>query len=115
MPPNLVLVVQSIIFAGLKWFAIAANQVSSAAQFGPRRRGIYIIFAGFKWFDMGYWTVVLNFPPQRLCTIILPWGKYAYQRLPMGINIAPDVFQEKMQALFDDMSYTVKVYLALMI
>ncbi len=29
----------------------------------------------------------------------------------MGINIAPDVFQEKMQALFDDMSYTFKVYL----
>ncbi len=38
-------------------------------------------------------------------------GTYAYQRLPMGINIAPDVFQEKMQALFDDMSFTVKVYL----
>ncbi len=32
-------------------------------------------------------------------------------RLPLGINIAPDVFQEKMQTLFDDMSFTVKVYL----
>ncbi len=29
----------------------------------------------------------------------------------MGLNVAPDVFQERKQGLFDDMSTTVKVYL----
>jgi hypothetical protein len=25
---------------------------------------------------------------QNLCTIVFPWEKYKYKRLPMGINIA---------------------------
>jgi hypothetical protein len=34
-----------------------------------------------------------------LCTIVFPWGQYRYKRLPMGINCAPDIFQEKMSNL----------------
>jgi dihydroorotate dehydrogenase len=49
---------------------------------------------------------------QMLCTIVLPWhiGKYKYKRLPMGIKIAPDVFQNVMSKLVQDMEY-VKTYL----
>jgi len=31
--------------------------------------------------------------------VVLPWGKYEYLRLPMGLSISPDVFQEKMSDL----------------
>ena len=36
----------------------------------------------------------------NLCTIILPWGKYCYKRLPMGVVNSPDIFQQKMNDLF---------------
>jgi Reverse transcriptase (RNA-dependent DNA polymerase) len=39
-----------------------------------------------------------------------PWGKYIYKRLPMGFKIAPDVFQNVMSKLTQDMEY-VKTYL----
>ena len=35
-----------------------------------------------------------------MCTIVLPWGKYEYQKLPMGLCNSPDIFQEKMSELF---------------
>ena len=34
------------------------------------------------------------------CTIVLPWGKYAYLRLPIGLSISTDVVQERMGELF---------------
>jgi hypothetical protein len=60
--------------------------------------------------NMGYYHIKLDADAQRLCTIIFPWGKYKYKRLPMGINIAPDVFQNVMSKLTQDMEY-VKAYL----
>ena len=41
--------------------------------------------------NMGFWTIPLDNPSQELCTIILPWGKYWYQRLPMGHTCSPDI------------------------
>ena len=60
--------------------------------------------------NMGYYTVRLDFSSQKLCTIITPWGKYQYQRLPMGVNVSPDVFQEKMSELMDGLEF-VRTYL----
>jgi hypothetical protein len=50
---------------------------------------------------------MLNADDQKLCTIVFPWqmGKYKYKRLPMGIKIAPDVFQIVMSKLVQDMEY----------
>ena len=45
--------------------------------------------------NMGYWTIRLDPDAQKICTIILPWGKFSYMRLPMGVAGAPDIFQEK--------------------
>ena len=43
--------------------------------------------------NMGYYHIQLDPDAQKLCTIIFPWGKYKYLRMPMGIKITPDIFQ----------------------
>ena len=60
--------------------------------------------------NMGYYTIRLDADSQKICTIILPWGKYSYLRLPMGIAGSPDIFQEKMSGLMEDLDY-VRTYL----
>jgi len=47
---------------------------------------------------------------KRLCTIVLPWGKFEYQKLPMGLCNSPDIFQEKMNELFVGLDY-VRAYI----
>jgi RNase H-like domain found in reverse transcriptase/Reverse transcriptase (RNA-dependent DNA polymerase) len=60
--------------------------------------------------NMDYYHIKLDSDAQNPCTIIFPWGKYKYKRLPMGIKIAPDVFQNVMTKLTQNMEY-VKAYL----
>jgi hypothetical protein len=60
--------------------------------------------------NMGYYYIKLDADAQKLCTIVFPWGKYKYKRLPMGIKIATDIFQNFMFKLVQDMEY-VKTYL----
>ena len=40
----------------------------------------------------------------------MPWGKYEYQLLPMGLGNSPNIFQEHMFELFSDLEY-VQVYI----
>ena len=54
---------------------------------------------------MGYYTLRLDPDAQSICTIITPWGKYKYLRLPMGIMCAPDIFQNKMSDLMQHLEY----------
>ena len=53
--------------------------------------------------NMGYYHITLTPFSRTLCTIVFPWGKYEYQRLPMGLCNSPDIFQEKMSELFQDL------------
>ena len=46
--------------------------------------------------NMGYYHIQLTPTASSYCTIVLPWGKYEYLRLPMGLCNSPDIFQEKM-------------------
>jgi hypothetical protein len=57
--------------------------------------------------NMCYYDIKLDADDQKLCTIIFPWGKYKYKRLPMGIKIAPDVFQNVMSELTQDVEYAI--------
>jgi hypothetical protein len=76
---------------------------------------IHELFKRFKGFtyctaldlNMGFWTILLDEFSQRLCMIILPWGKYCYLHLPMGLACSPDIFQEKMSELFIDMTFVI--------
>jgi hypothetical protein len=42
--------------------------------------------------NMGYYTIRLDPGASKICTIIFPWGKYSYKKLPMGIAGSPDIF-----------------------
>jgi hypothetical protein len=66
-------------------------------------------FASALDLNMGYYHIKLDADAdnQKLCTILFPWnmGKYKYKRLLMGIKIAPDIFQNVMSKLVQDMEY----------
>ena len=55
--------------------------------------------------SMGYYHIPLSEQAQELCTTVLPWGKYRYCRLPMGLKVATDVFQNTMMELLGDLPY----------
>ena len=59
---------------------------------------------------MGYYHITLCPKSRKLCTIVLPWGKFEYQKLPMGLCNSPDIFQDKMNELFHDLEY-VRAYI----
>ena len=55
--------------------------------------------------NMGYYTIRLDPDASKICTIILPWGKYSYLRLPMGIACSPNIFQAKMSELMGTLEF----------
>ena len=52
---------------------------------------------------MGYYDISLTDAAKKVCTINAPFGNYEYNHIPMGVCIAPDIFQEQMSALMDDL------------
>ncbi len=60
--------------------------------------------------NMGYYTIRLDPGASRICTIIFPWGKYSYKRLPMSVAGSPDIFQSKMSELMATLEF-VRTYL----
>jgi hypothetical protein len=60
--------------------------------------------------SQGYYSIPICPQSQKLCATILPWGKYAYTRLPMGVACAPDIFQSIMMDMLGDLDY-VLVYI----
>jgi hypothetical protein len=78
----------------------------------PSIHELFKRFEGFTYctaldLNMGFWTILLDKFLHRLCTIILPWGKYCYLRLPMGLACSLDIYQEKMSELFIDMTFVI--------
>ena len=81
----------------------------------PKIQAMLLKLKGFKYatsldLNMGYYHIKLSPNSKRLCTIVLPWGKYEYQRLPMSLCNSPDIFQEKMSSLMRDLEY-VRAYI----
>ena len=60
--------------------------------------------------NMGYYHIELTPNAKRICTIVLPWGKYEYQRMPMGLCKSTDIFQEHMSELMEGLE-SVRAYL----
>ena len=81
----------------------------------PKIQDMLLKLEGFKYatsldLNMGYYHIELHPESMHLCTIVLPWGKYEYQKLPMGLCNSPDIFQEKMTELFAGLDY-VRAYI----
>ncbi len=60
--------------------------------------------------NMGYYTMRMDPDASKICTIIFPWGKYSYLRLPMGIASSRDIFQAKISELMVALEF-VRVYI----
>ena len=60
--------------------------------------------------NMVYYHIELSPVSKHLCTVVLPWGKYEYKKLPMGVCNSPDIFQEDISKLFDRFGM-VRVYI----
>jgi hypothetical protein len=59
---------------------------------------------------MGNYHIPLDLEAQKLCTTILPWGKYQYKRLPMGVKTSADIFERIMYELLGDI-HNIQVYI----
>eukprot|EP00957_Ditylum_brightwellii_P030391 2301728-Ditylum_brightwellii.AAC.1 len=51
---------------------------------------------------MAYYCMCLLEKNKEILTIIVPWGKFLYQALPMGVSIATDIVQECMLRILSD-------------
>ena len=40
-----------------------------------------------------------------MCTIVLPWVKYKYTKLLMGVSTIPGIFQEKMHSIMEGLEF----------
>jgi hypothetical protein len=76
----------------------------------PKIQDILLKLEGFQFassldLNMGYYHIELTPKASKLCTVIFPWGKYEDLRLPMGLCNSPDIFQEKLNELFNELEY----------
>ena len=81
----------------------------------PKISELLLNLSGFTYataidLSMGYYHIPLDKEVQQLCTTILPWGKYQYKHLPMGIKCSPDIFQTIKNDLLGDIP-NIQVYL----
>jgi hypothetical protein len=60
--------------------------------------------------NMGCYTIRLDPNAVEMFTIIFPWGKYSYMRLPMGFAGSADTFQAEMMDLMESLEY-VRAYI----
>jgi hypothetical protein len=56
--------------------------------------------------NMGYYTIRLDSTASKMCTIIFPWGKYSYKRLPMGFaGGSANIFQAQIIDLMASLEF----------
>jgi hypothetical protein len=55
--------------------------------------------------NMGYNTIRLDPTASKMYTIIFPWGKYSYKRLPMGFGGSADIFQAQIMDLMASLEF----------
>jgi hypothetical protein len=55
--------------------------------------------------SMGYYAIRLDPAASEMCTIIFPWGKHSYKRLPMGFGGSAHILQAQMMDLVASLEY----------
>ena len=67
----------------------------------PKLEELNPAFSSAKYFSKldakaGYWSVPLAQESQELTTFRTPFGRYCFQRLPFGLSVSQDIFQQQM-------------------
>jgi hypothetical protein len=70
-----------------------------------KKRSGYAFFTKIN-ISMQYYTFALDDESKDLTTIVMPFGKYRYNVLPMGLKCSPDFGQETMENIFRDVEGT---------
>jgi hypothetical protein len=76
----------------------------------PKIQNLLLQLEGFQYatsldLNMGYYHIKLSPDAKKLCTIVLPFRKFEYQQLSMGLCNSQDIFQEKMYNLMIKLEY----------
>ncbi len=76
----------------------------------PKISTILLELEGFTYataldLNMGYYTISLDPMASEMCTIMFPWGKYSYKRLPMGFGGSADIFQAQIMDLMISLKF----------
>ena len=76
----------------------------------PNKDEMLLKLEGFQYattldLNMEYYHIPLSKNASNLCTIILPQGKYCCKRLPMGVDNSPDIFQQKINDIFNGFEF----------
>ena len=51
----------------------------------------------------GYWHVPLDRKSQKLTTFGTPFGRYCWRRMPFGISVASEIFQQRLQEAIENL------------
>jgi hypothetical protein len=55
--------------------------------------------------NIGYYNIRLDPRASEMCTILFPWGKYSYKRLPMDFGGSADIFQAQIMDLMASLEF----------
>ncbi|XP_072164277.1 uncharacterized protein [Diadema setosum] len=72
----------------------------------PTLEEVNLTFAGARYFSKldaksGYWSIHLAAKSQELTTFRTLFGRYCFQRLPFGLCVSQDIFQQHMDRIID--------------
>ena len=65
----------------------------------------YFLFAMSLDLNMGYYHIPLSENTSNLCMINIPWTKYCYKILPMGISNSPDISNTRYMIYFMESNF----------
>ena len=57
----------------------------------------------------GYWSIRLDNQSQYLTTFRTPFGRYRFLRLPFGLSVSQDIFQERMDIIMEQCHGTLNI------
>jgi hypothetical protein len=89
-------------------YGLSLDHTGQTELYKPQQEGF--TYATSLDLNMGYYTIRLDPTAFEMCTIIFPWGKYSYRRLPMGFGGSANIFQAQIMDLMASLKF-VRAYI----